>query len=596
MKNKIQALVQNLSSSKYVPYFFIVFLGFIICLPILRDGIISGHDLLFHIYRDHSVVNSLKDGQLFPQVDPEALGGFGYSWNMFYGPLSTYITAALRALTGGWAAAINAFILLSVIASGIFMYRFMHEVTKRKLPALFVSVLYMAAPYHLVDIYVRQAQGELLPFVFAPILFHGIYRAIHYQKGIFMIAAGFAGIILSHNISALIFGFFAALYLLLNLHSIAKVRTIRHLIIAGVLALGLSALYTLPLLELRQTGNYGVFDSAYMDEVMGTNANSLQQNALNIARLAYNPVTVTGGSSEVMPFSLGFATFVGLGLFAISYKNMPRKARQLSQQSIILALVSLLLTTTLVPWEIMPKIFYNIQFPWRFLMASVFFLSIATGLSFYYTFNRLLTNRRSQYIGLIALTSLAVYSALPILSLGTYGPIEKAKPLDYSLTYQNLLAAQWVDQYSSTRLHTGINTMDTPNTRVPAIMNTLQLRKKEPLVISGSAQIGAYTQKGLHASFSVRNQDKTTVELPYNYYPGYQAYLLQNSTKIPLDVSESSNGLVLVGLPKESNGVVYSSFGMSKATVAGLALSALSLMAILVFNSRIYKRLTKTRS
>jgi len=591
ISNKLQKLVKSPRFKGLIPYALITFFGLIVCLPVIDSGVLQGHDLLFHVYRDHSVLNSLKDGQIVPQVDPQALDGFGYSWNMFYGPLVPYITTVLRFVSVDWSMAINMFIIVAIIGSGIFLYRFIFDVTKEKIPALFAAFIYMAAPYHLLDIYVRQAQGELLPFVFAPILFHGLYRIVQRQSGTILVAVGFAGILLSHNISALLFAAFAALYLLLNIRSILTRKAITRLGAAGLIVVGLTAFFTIPLLELKQAGIYAIFDKDYMTTVMGTSAAYLKENALSIDRLFFNAPTVTGGGSPVMPFALGLITFIGGIALFFGYKKMPRTVKVLSIQALILAAISLLLTTNLIPWSRLPSIFYTVQFPWRFMMVSVLFLSIAAAFGLYYGLKHMLTTENRKRAAIIAVALLSVISSLEVLRYAAYSQGPKVT-YDYSLNDINVLRDQWIDQYSPVGLYKYTPAEKTADRFIPVIQQTLKDQPKKPVVAAGDSEITEYGKVSLHSSFMVDAKTDTIIVLPFVYYPGYYAYTIGNGGKsVFLKTEPSKKGFLKVTIPEGTNGLVHTDFGLSAASLIGVSLTGLTVVSLLGIGA--YRRLQR---
>ena len=63
-----------------------------------------------------------------------------------------------------------------IILSGIGMYQFTYQVTKKRTIALFTAILYMAAPYKLANLYKRLAIGEFTASVFIPYVFMGLYN------------------------------------------------------------------------------------------------------------------------------------------------------------------------------------------------------------------------------------------------------------------------------------------------------------------------------------------------------------------------------------------------------------------------------------
>ena len=75
------------------------------------------------------------------------------------------------------------------------MYGFMSEKTKNKLIGTLAAVLYMSMPYHLNDMYIRNALGEFLSYIFIPLVFAGVYRLLNKEKNSFLLCIGAVRII-----------------------------------------------------------------------------------------------------------------------------------------------------------------------------------------------------------------------------------------------------------------------------------------------------------------------------------------------------------------------------------------------------------------
>lgn len=73
-------------------------------------------------------------------------------------------------------------IILAIIVSGISMFKLMQKVTKNDDISLIVAILYMSSTYFLSNIYLRMAMGEVISYMFFPILFYGLYD-IFYDGG-----------------------------------------------------------------------------------------------------------------------------------------------------------------------------------------------------------------------------------------------------------------------------------------------------------------------------------------------------------------------------------------------------------------------------
>lgn len=70
------------------------------------------------------------------------------------------------------------------------MYCFVTRLTKSKEIGTLTAILYMLMPYHLNDMYIRNALGEFLSFIFIPLIFLGVYKIFQKEKGIWILCVG----------------------------------------------------------------------------------------------------------------------------------------------------------------------------------------------------------------------------------------------------------------------------------------------------------------------------------------------------------------------------------------------------------------------
>ena len=123
-------------------------------------------------------------------VLPRLENGFGYSWNLFYGPLSSYITAVIGGFFDNIIIGYKIVLFLGLFLSGISMYYFTRKITSDNNVGVFAGILYMVMPYHLTDMYIRGSIGEFLSFIFIPIVFLGLYNLIHEEKRDWVLVIG----------------------------------------------------------------------------------------------------------------------------------------------------------------------------------------------------------------------------------------------------------------------------------------------------------------------------------------------------------------------------------------------------------------------
>lgn len=188
-----------------------------VCAPLYQPGLQDGHDLVFHYNRYLGAFNALAAGQWPPLIDPGGAKGFGYNWNGFYAPLSTYAFCLLRVFFSDGVFCIKVMIAGMTALAGLGMFLLAREFAKSEKAATVAAICYVAAPYHLLNSTIRQAQGEVFAAAFLPFLFLGLHRALHGgRKKIALMTLGGAGLVLSHNLTAFMASLFALLYLAMH--------------------------------------------------------------------------------------------------------------------------------------------------------------------------------------------------------------------------------------------------------------------------------------------------------------------------------------------------------------------------------------------
>lgn len=144
-----------------------------ICIPLLNPKLnIAYDDGVQHICRLMGTIQSIQEKQSFPVIMSNFCNGFGYSWNLFYSPITAYFPLLFKLMGVSFIGCIKLFMFFAVFCSGITMYFFAEEVTKNKKIAILAAIFYLFAPYRLTDMYARNALAELTSFAFLPMLFH----------------------------------------------------------------------------------------------------------------------------------------------------------------------------------------------------------------------------------------------------------------------------------------------------------------------------------------------------------------------------------------------------------------------------------------
>lgn len=331
--------------------------------------------------RVFSMAQELSQG-IFPVRMVGSLGyGYGYPLFNFYAPLPYYLGAVFY-LTGlDLIVATKIMFAVGIIFSGLFMYKLAKEIAG-DIYGIVISVFYLYAPYHAVNIYVRGALGEYFAFAFLPLYVLGIYRLFKNDKNYLIPGVlGLAGIFLSHNILGLItFYLSVALFIfLLILYFLKKIPLqiiIRYFLIF-ILSLGISAFFLFPAFAEKKFTKINTLNSG---------SNNYKNHFVLPSQLWDSPWGFGGsaiGPNDGMSFKIGkihllgaFSAFLfGLYLLYLKKLNNTRKNILFSLISLFSLSIFLMLSGSDMVYRLTPFLDF-VQYPWRFLNFVVFSLSL----------------------------------------------------------------------------------------------------------------------------------------------------------------------------------------------------------------------------
>lgn len=166
--------MKRLKEIKWSYYIIIILIALVLSAPLFTKGFIKSHDGFYHFSRNYATNKAILIGQIPPSIVPNFCNGFGYAWNVFYPPLGTYISG-IFSLLFSIITSMKLSIILAIIVSGIAMFKLMQKITKNDDMSLITSIIYISSTYFLSNIYCRMAMGEVISYMFLPILFYGLY-------------------------------------------------------------------------------------------------------------------------------------------------------------------------------------------------------------------------------------------------------------------------------------------------------------------------------------------------------------------------------------------------------------------------------------
>lgn len=551
-------------------YLYILLISIIVCIPLMNKNInIYRDDGIQHVCRLIGTYQTIKSGEMLPMIMSNLCNNFGYSWNIFYSPLTAYAPLIFKIFNFTFTNCLKIFMFAVTLLSGITMYTFMMNVTKNKNVSLLSSILYVLAPYRITDMYIRIAVAELASFVFIPIIFDGLYSVLKEEKLSFKLIWGTVGLILTHTVITMYTAIICLLYLVFNIKKLKSIKVIRILVISLVCILLITSFYWVGLLQHHNATSYEVFVPGRMEV-----GNKLEYYKTEFYQLFYT------NKDQTMIYAIGLVTVLGLVLTPIAWKNVDKDYKGTYVLFLIFGIILTIMTLTFFPFEKLPSIFKMIQFTFRLYEFTAFFFAFVAGINY------------GIIIKKFKISDVIVLAVISTLLLIPY----KSK-LEYELSTNEDRLIEGVRVTENTgRVHAGMASMEYLPSKAFKVLNTyIANRKDEPIIMSGEAEILNYNKNGTNLEFELANMkskkeadnqnNKTeaelTIELPYIYYLGYRVYA--NGGEI--EYAESDNGFVQIKINPalyEQNVKINVRYTGTNEMIVASAISIISAMIIVI--------------
>jgi hypothetical protein len=220
--------------------------------------LILTHDMTNHFFYMNQFQQGVRSGVLYPRWFADANNGYGIAVANYYPPGFYYTTTLVNALFNNWHTTLFVLMTLMMAASGLAMYALSRTFFSRVASAT-AAVVYMALPYHLLDLYWRGALPEIFGFVFLPLILYFVFKAgyggaLRHVAGLGLIYGLY---LVTHFPVGVMFSYALAFYALIWA---LRARDWRILLRIGVglsLGLAVSAIYWLPAaLEMKEVYEY----------------------------------------------------------------------------------------------------------------------------------------------------------------------------------------------------------------------------------------------------------------------------------------------------------------------------------------------------
>ncbi len=502
-------------------------------LPLLREGYFVSHDGLFHLHRLAGLDRALQGGILYPRWFPEFAYGYGHPVLNFYSPLAYYLGEVFHLWGAGFILSTKLAFLAGLLLSGLAFYLWTRDLWGQ-FPALVGAVAYLYAPYHLADTYIRGALAESLAFVFMPLILWVIERFFaREERGYLVVGAlAYGGLILTHNLTSLIFTPFALAYAILLARR--RWKTLAIWALSFLLALALTAFYWLPALtEARWVGLAAGLGSTGYRRHLAPLLSSISPFLL------YRYFPHQGVTAE-HPLGL-IQALVIIGSFPITLHLAKAGRRGEAWRMaffLALAIASFFMTLTysLPLWKAVEPILTPLQYPWRFMALTSLGVACLAGGTIY---GVQVTRRLLGY----ALGS-AFLLLFPLSGLGRL-PLESLPLTEGEVN----VVGMWEGDFAHRQIGTTWTAEYLP-VWVRADRSEIALPPSHPLspeeAISDDDRVVLIEERYLSYRLQVKG-DGMRLRLHTFYFPGWQGYI--DGTKVGTYPS-GDFGLVTLDVPQ----------------------------------------------
>lgn len=546
---------QSLTRRDVIALLVIVSTAVILVLPIFLKGFPSGADIRHHYKWAYFFCDGLREGSLYPRWLAGINRGYGSPVMFYYPPFEFYVVAAFNAIAGNLLLAIKLSCSLAMIASGVSMYVFSRTMLSRSF-SVAAAVLYMAAPYHIFQLYRVNALAEYWALVWIPLVLDAITRIARgggWRASAYL-ALCYALLLLTHIPSSLIVTATVMVYLL------AITRDRRKLgqaLAGGALGIGISAFFLVSVLfETKYVRIDRILENTYVKAFLFEDFSAWSWN--NLLSTADYP-NVAGYVREANLVSSSLVLLLIVVSVVLLIERRPAREDG-SHASIVraiwlVAIVSLLMTTRLtIPlWNTFRNLQY-LQSPVRWLVPATLATALLTAIAI-----RAAAGARRRVVLAVSL-GLAIAASLVV---GAH--VSTQRPVDPE-GLENKLLRQDVPEYR------------------PLWWDGLfreEFERTSIVVAEGDVDVRVIDDAGLKQVYEISARTDATLKLRSVWFPGW----VTRVDGVRVEMGRSNEGNIQLGVPPGDHRVTLEFEESSRHIKANVVSAASLLMLAAIFYS-----------
>ena len=459
-------------------------------LSMFRKGVYESGDFTIHVTNTIAFYNSLSEGNIVPDWAGSLNAGYGYPAFVFIYPLPYYISSLFHLIGFSFINSVKLVLSVTFIGSGFAMYYWLKNHLPEK-AAFLGAILYLFAPYHLIDLHFRSDVGEVAGFVFIPLSLLLIDKSLEYKAFFWKVLAGIsiALLILSHPAISLLAYPIILSYPLVRLKKLSFTPIVKA-IIPSILGLLYSAYYWVPVL----------LEGKYTNQIREVNSILIYPTVSELLYSKWRYGLLFQGNGGELTYLLGYAHWIVILilLFIIFIKRRSNKFL-VSLLLLFTVYLFLILDISRPVWDAIPTL-KKMQFPYRTLSILIFISSAAGAFIF-------------KTVKLKYIYRLLIFVAI-VTTLLNWGNRRMIENVDDDLIIQNLPmnAAQGGGVSAAAPIWATTDSKLWMNT---AAYNNLE-------ILNGSVNIVAEERFNNSHGYLLNVKEKAVIKENTYYFPGWE--------------------------------------------------------------------------
>lgn len=519
--------------------------------PLINGYFLVGHDYEYHLWRIENIKDAILSGQYLVKIGPSFINGHGYATSLFYPDILLYIPAILRIFGLSIELSYKLFIALCILLTFISTYISSKLITKSKMAAMAITILFTLSQYYLYNIYTRAALGEVQAYIFIPFVILGIHSLIfeNFEHN-WAMCLGFSGLMLTHTNSLVMMLVITFILSLINIKKIIfdKSKVIK-IIKTAILTLILTSFFWIPLLEIMASDTF---------------------------KYQFPWARVSQKATSIGTIMNSYGIGIGINIIILSLVGLfiDRKKILKSRYYLLVGIIILITTTGIFPWEIFDETIFNtIQFPWRLLTYATIFLCISIGLYIVELERNNYSYFKAKHYVLLILFISCGYASLFYSTEGV------------GKNRINIVDNEFKQTATPGHIGGGMEWL-------PSSIENIDTLMKSNNLVSNSGDYIDYDKKGVNIRFDYnKDNNYKYFDIPLIYYKGYKAeMILEDGTTEQLKLEKSEdNSLIRVYPIANKNGVINIDYGGTFTQKITLIISVISILYVfynLILNTR----------